>query len=85
MVKLYPGILNFLKAIKDILDISDKEFREEIKNNLKEFKTFKSIFTVDEKIEIVFAELDGNTDKLEKIYFTAAKRMKDYVATLKDE
>lgn len=84
MVKLYPGILNFLKSIKDILDISDNEFREEIKNNLKELKTFKSIFTVDEKIEIVFAEVDGNTDKLEKIYAKAAKRMKDYVATLKD-
>ena len=51
---------------------------EEIIKNLNEIKVYRHIFTPEERIEILFAELDENFEKLEEIYSTAEKRYKEY-------
>lgn len=81
-IVIAPAIVDDIYALREKMKLEGLNFEEEVIKNLKEIKVYRSVFTPEERIEILFAELDEDIEKLEEIYSIAEKRMRDYSSKL---
>lgn len=81
-IVIAPAVVDDIYALREKMKLEGLNFEEEVIKNLKEIKVYRSVFTIEERIEILFAELDGDIEKLEEIYSIAEKRMRDYSSKL---
>ena len=72
-----PALVDELICIQKDIESIGLNYREQIIKNLKEIKIVQEVFSLEEKIEIFFAEIDEDYDKLEEIYSKLEKIMKD--------
>ena len=77
-ISIAPAVVADIKSLKEKMKSEGLNFEEEIIKNLNEIKVYRNIFTPKERIEILFAELDENFEKLEEIYSIAEKRYMEY-------
>ena len=77
-ISIAPAVIEYIKELRDKIKSEGLNFEEEVIKNLKEIKVYRSIFTPEERIEILFAELDENFERLEEIYLIAETRYKEY-------
>ena len=84
-IVIAPYVVNELEHLQEKMKLEGVNFEEEVIKNLTEIKVYKSVFTTEEQIEIVFAELDEDFEKLEKIYSIAEKRIREYCDELKND
>jgi hypothetical protein len=77
-ITIAPAVIAYIDVLRKKMEAEGLNFKEEVIKNLKDIKVYRSVFTPEERIEILFAELDGNIEKLEDIYSIAEKRMRDY-------
>lgn len=83
-ISIAPAVIDYIKELRDKMQSEGLNFEEEVIKNLKEIKVYRSIFTPEERIEILFAELDENFERLEEIYSIAETRYKEYGKKLKN-
>ena len=83
-ISIAPAVIEDIKSLKEKMESEGFNFEDEIIKNLNEIKVYRSIFTPKERIEILFAELDENLEKLEEVYSIAEKRYKEYGKTLEN-
>jgi hypothetical protein len=79
-VTLYPGIKQDLVNLQARLKLSDEELRQKLLHQFESISLYRRIFTNQECVEIVMAELTEDVDTLDAIYKRAEKRLR---ATLK--
>lgn len=77
-ISIAPAVVENIKELREKMKSEGLNFEAEIIKNLNEIKVYRNIFTPEERIEILFAELDENFEKLEGIYSIAEKRYKEY-------
>ena len=80
-----PALVDELIWIQTDIESIGLNYREQIIKNLKEIKIVQEVFSLEEKIEIFFAEINEDYDKLEEIYSKLEKTMKDKYNKLMEE
>ena len=78
-----PGVLGFFKEIKSILGLDDNKYREAVLEELKKVHLPRSIFTADEKADILIASLNEDNFALSAIYKGAEQREKARLQAIK--
>lgn len=73
---LAPGIVSRIKEYADILGWNESELKEHLINRFTKIHVPLRLFTNEECVEIVFAELNKDIEILEKIYDNANIRFK---------
>lgn len=80
---LPPGVIDRIKEYSNILGWNELELKEHLMNRFLKIHVPLRLFTNEECVEIVIAELDKNIEKLEQIYNKASIRFKqtykDYI------
>ena len=84
-IYIAPGLVDYISSMQRDMEAKGVNFKEKVIKNLKEIKLAKEVFSTEEKIEIFFAELDEDYDKLEEIYSKLEKTMKDKYNKLMEE
>lgn len=74
-VKLPPAIKQWLANLQGRLEFSDGELRQKLLYQFESISLYRRIFTNQECVEIVMAELAEDLDTLDNIYSTAEKRL----------
>ena len=77
-IRIAPAVVSEINQLRTKMKLEGLNFEEEVIKNLNDIKVYRNIFTPEERIEILFAELDENFEKLEEIYSIAKKRYKEY-------
>lgn len=77
-LNIAPAVVDYIYELRKKMKLEGLNFEEEVIKNLNEIKVYRSIFTPEERIEILFAELDEKFEKLEEIYSIAEKRYREY-------
>lgn len=77
---LPPAIISYLMDMQERL--SEEVFRKRLLSKFKEIKTIFHLFTEDECVDIVIAEINNDTSTLKKIYKQSEKRLKAKIRTL---
>jgi len=75
-VTMAPGITNRVKKYASDLGWDEEELVKKLQYGISKFKLPFSIFTNDEKVDIVMSEIHGDKEALNKIYTGAEKRYK---------
>ena len=84
-ITIAPALVDDIRSMQIDMESKRLNFKEKVIKNLKEIKLFKEVFSTEEKIEIIFAELDEDYDKLEEIYSKLEKIIKDKYNKLMEE
>ena len=71
-----PGITKRVEKMSSNFGWNEKELFSALLQELSDIQLPFSIFTPEEKVEIVIAEINNDTQKLEYIYNMSAKRIK---------
>ena len=71
-----PGITKRIEKMSSNFGWNEKELFSALLQELSDIQLPFSIFTPEEKVEIVIAEINNDTQKLEYIYNMSAKRIK---------
>lgn len=70
-----PGIIQYLKRMKRILELDDNSLKNAVLNEFQKFSLPYHLFTSEECVEITIGELNGKIDDVKKIYQVAEKRV----------
>lgn len=81
-VKLPPAIKQWLANLQGRLEFSDGELRQKLLYQFESISLYRRIFTNQECVEIVMAELAEDLDTLDDIYSTAEKRLRAMLNSL---
>lgn len=81
-VKLPPAIKQWLANLQGRLEFSDGELRQKLLYHFEFISLYRRIFTNQECVEIVMAELAEDLDTLDNIYSTAEKRLRAMLNSL---
>lgn len=81
-VKLPPAIKQWLANLQGRLEFSDGELRQKLLYHFESISLYRRIFTNQECVEIVMAELAEDLDTLDNIYSTAEKRLRAMLNSL---
>lgn len=81
-VKLPPAIKQWLANLQGRLELSDGELRQKLLHQFESISLYRRIFTNQECVEIVMAELAEDLDTLDNIYSTAEKRLRAMLNSL---
>ena len=76
MVKMAPGITERIKKLSEGFGWSEGELAKTLLQEISDIKLPFTIFTPEEKVKIVLAEINQDTAQLENIYVTSQKRFK---------
>ena len=76
IVTMAPGITKRVEKMSSNFGWNEKELFSALLQELSDIQLPFSIFTPEEKVEIVIAEINNDTQKLEYIYNMSAKRIK---------
>lgn len=76
IVTIVPGITDRIKKMSDSFGWSEKELMTTLLQEISDIKLPFTIFTPEEKVQIVLAEMNEDTEKLDLIYNASARRFK---------
>lgn len=76
IVTMAPGITDRIKKMSDSFGWSEEELMTTLLQKISNINLPFTIFTPEEKAQIVLAEMNGDTAKLDSIYNASAKRFK---------
>lgn len=75
LITIPPGIITKLKTYMELLDWDISLLESELVKEFGKLSTFRHVFTKEECLKIVMAELNEDIQTLNKIYNTAKKRI----------
>ena len=75
-ITLPPAVKQWLAELQEILKLSDENLRKRLLQQFESINLYRRIFTNAECIDIVMAELNGDTETLDTIYHNAEERLR---------
>lgn len=80
--RLPPAIIAWMSDMKDILQLSESEFREALLENFKQITLRRRIFTNEECVEVVMNEIGNHPRKQAALYRQVEARLREELASI---
>lgn len=81
-ITLPPAIKRWLANLQERLELSDDDLREQLLHQFESINLYRQIFTNEECVDIVMAELNADTDILNSIYSEAESRLRTQLKSI---
>lgn len=76
LYKMPPAVIEWMSDMKDILKLSEAEFRAALLENFEQVSLYRRIFTNEECVEVVMNEIDNHPRKQAALYKQAEERLR---------
>lgn len=83
LYRIPPAVVGWLIEIRELLSLSESDFRRALLDNFNNIHLFRRIFTNEECVEIVLNEIDNHPRKQATLYKQAEDRLRRELNTLK--